>query len=213
MSFYVLINDSTTSFFSNNTNNDTKNNDNRLICDILRTFPNEFHCVELNCSCLASKCPEVYFLWFNWVIISSGTYMAPHRREAIDWTNNDTYAMITLNHIVYNIFIGSRGPFYKGGLTLVPACISNYFHYKVWYDNTYLFPNFLEMGISFYHTLYDRYNYSFILGLNLMHVSKMDPRRSVGMDSGPFTGIPALVQTMACRLAGAKPFSEPMPVS
>ena len=26
----------------------------------------------------------------------------------------------------------SRGPFYKHGLTLIPASISNYFHYKVW---------------------------------------------------------------------------------
>ena len=30
-------------------------------------------------------------------------------------------------------------PFYLHGLTLIPAWISNYIHYKVWYENTYSF--------------------------------------------------------------------------
>ena len=33
-------------------------------------------------------------------------------------------------------------PFYKHGLTLIPASISNYIHYKVWDEITYQFPNF-----------------------------------------------------------------------
>ena len=33
-------------------------------------------------------------------------------------------------------------PFYKHGLTLVPAWISNYIHYKVWDEITYPFLNF-----------------------------------------------------------------------
>ena len=34
------------------------------------------------------------------------------------------------------------GPFYKHGLTLIPARISNYIHYKVWDEITYPFLNF-----------------------------------------------------------------------
>ena len=33
-------------------------------------------------------------------------------------------------------------PFYKHGLTLIPAWISNLTHYKVWYEITYPIPNF-----------------------------------------------------------------------
>ena len=35
-----------------------------------------------------------------------------------------------------------RGPFYKYGLTLIPAWISNYIHYNVWDEITYPFLNF-----------------------------------------------------------------------
>ena len=34
------------------------------------------------------------------------------------------------------------GPFYKHGLTLIPAWISNHIHYKVWDEITYPFLNF-----------------------------------------------------------------------
>ena len=36
----------------------------------------------------------------------------------------------------------SWGPFYWHSLTLIPAWISNYIHYKVWDEITYPFPNF-----------------------------------------------------------------------
>ena len=36
----------------------------------------------------------------------------------------------------------NRGPFYKHGLTFIPARISNYIHYKVQEEITYPFPNF-----------------------------------------------------------------------
>ena len=36
----------------------------------------------------------------------------------------------------------SCGPFYKHGLTLIPAWISNHIHYKVWDEITYPFLNF-----------------------------------------------------------------------
>ena len=35
-----------------------------------------------------------------------------------------------------------RGPFYKHGLTLIPAWISNYMPSKMWDEITYPFPNF-----------------------------------------------------------------------
>ena len=34
------------------------------------------------------------------------------------------------------------GPFYLHGLTLIPAWISDYIHYKVWDEITYPFLNF-----------------------------------------------------------------------
>ena len=34
------------------------------------------------------------------------------------------------------------GPFYLHGLTLIPAWMSNYIHYKRWYEITYPFLNF-----------------------------------------------------------------------
>ena len=34
------------------------------------------------------------------------------------------------------------GPFYQHGLTLIPAWISNYTHYKAWDEITYPFLNF-----------------------------------------------------------------------
>ena len=33
-------------------------------------------------------------------------------------------------------------PFYESGFTLIPACISNYIHFKVWDEITYPFLNF-----------------------------------------------------------------------
>ena len=42
---------------------------------------------------------------------------------------------------VFLIETAPRGPFYKHGLTLIPAWISDYIHYKVWYEITYPFLN------------------------------------------------------------------------
>ena len=38
--------------------------------------------------------------------------------------------------------IAASGHFYKRGLTLIPAWISNYIHYNVWDEITYPFLNF-----------------------------------------------------------------------
>ena len=36
----------------------------------------------------------------------------------------------------------SRAPFYEHGLTLIPAWISSYIHYKLWDESAYPFLNF-----------------------------------------------------------------------
>ena len=46
----------------------------------------------------------------------------------------------TDTHILIHANIS--GPFYQHGLTLIPAWISNYIHYKVWDELTYPFLNF-----------------------------------------------------------------------
>ena len=40
------------------------------------------------------------------------------------------------------MFNHTRGPFYEHSLTLIPEWISNYIHYKVWYEIIYPFLNF-----------------------------------------------------------------------
>ena len=48
-----------------------------------------------------------------------------------------------MNTALYKyISIDFCGPFYEHGLTLIPAWISNYIHYKVWDEITYPFLNF-----------------------------------------------------------------------
>ena len=43
---------------------------------------------------------------------------------------------------VSNANLHTGGPFYLHDLALIPAWISNYIHYKVWYEITYPFLNF-----------------------------------------------------------------------
>ena len=50
---------------------------------------------------------------------------------------NNTLAIVYTDATLY-----SNGPFYLHGLTLIPAWISNYIHYKVWDEITYPFLNF-----------------------------------------------------------------------
>ena len=46
-------------------------------------------------------------------------------------------------HCIEQSIIGNSWvPFYEHGLTLIPAWISNYIHYKVWDEITYPFLNF-----------------------------------------------------------------------
>ena len=68
------------------------------------------------------------------------------------------------------------GPLLLHGLTLVPAWISNCFHYKVWDEITYPFLNFnVTMDKKFHPTLYRACDYLSMLGLKLNHVSKRGP--------------------------------------
>ena len=43
----------------------------------------------------------------------------------------------------------SRGPFNLHGLTLIPASISNYIHYKVWDEITYPFQTSTVQPLKF----------------------------------------------------------------
>ena len=51
-----------------------------------------------------------------------------------------------LSQVVSNVLMNCPdffwGPFYKHGLTSIPAWISNHIHHKVWDEITYPFPNF-----------------------------------------------------------------------
>ena len=71
-------------------------------------------------------------------------------------------------------------PFHYHGLTLIPACKSNYIHYKVWVEIIYPFPNFNGAAVE----VWERINnfiphftghicdYLSVLGLKLNHVIK-----------------------------------------
>ena len=66
----------------------------------------------------------------------------------------------------------SRGPFYfHPGLTLIPAWINNYIHYKVRDEITYPFLNFNGCTVE----LYWKCDFLSILGLKTIHVSKGAP--------------------------------------
>ena len=63
--------------------------------------------------------------------------------------------------ISFNMANEIWGPFYKHGLTLIPAWITNHIHYNVWDEITYQFSNFngatvgsLEMDKKLLLTLY-----------------------------------------------------------
>ena len=49
-----------------------------------------------------------------------------------------------MSHVTWNIWLKMhRGPLrYRAPFTLIPAWISNYIHYKMWYEITYPFPNY-----------------------------------------------------------------------
>ena len=58
-------------------------------------------------------------------------------------------------HLPIQLFVGGRqtppdtlGPFYLRELTLIPAWMINYIHYKVWDEITYPFPNFNDATVE-----------------------------------------------------------------
>ena len=75
---------------------------------------------------------------------------------------------------------------YLRGLTYITACISNYMPNKVYLWNYLSFPKFQRCNRSslgldeFYPTFYNGCNYLSILGLNLIHVSKMGHWWTIG---------------------------------
>ena len=64
----------------------------------------------------------------------------------VNWREMFRWVIMSFMLIVMYIYSGSRtsdsrGLFYWHGLTLIPAWISNYIHYKVWDQINYQFPN------------------------------------------------------------------------
>ena len=56
--------------------------------------------------------------------------------------NLDGPFMKKIPNIIFSDAVHHLGPLYLHGLTLIPARISNYIHYKVWDEITYPFLNF-----------------------------------------------------------------------
>ena len=74
------------------------------------------------------------------------------------------------NASLYRITLCRSRIYTKHGLTLIPAQISNYLHYKVWDEITYPFPNFngatvevMGMDRWFHLTCFWSYDYLFML--------------------------------------------------
>ena len=110
--------------------------------------------------------------------------------------------------------------------TVIPGWISNYIHYNVWDEITYLFPNFSSATIEIWEWIRNFilhftghvisrpcWGYNWSMSVNWAPVGRQELiyiTQSVQWllaVQGPLT---SSVQIMACRLYGAKPLSEPM---
>ena len=69
-------------------------------------------------------------------------YGTGKRSSAGDCSVRMSYLHKMLSLLSVSEFIITRDPFYLHGLTLIPAWIHSYIHYKVWYGFAYPFPNF-----------------------------------------------------------------------
>ena len=94
---------------------------------------------------------------------------------ALSWLQMN---VVTSPYGVVCCFCLTCSPFYKHGLTLIPAWISNHTPGKVWW-NYLSIPKLqrcnrwtLGMDKQFRHTHYNGCNYLSMLGLKLIHVSK-----------------------------------------
>ena len=75
------------------------------------------------------------------------------------------------------------GQFYEYGITLIPAWMNNYIHYKVWDEISFSIPklqrcNRWSLGVDklFHPTLFGACDHLFMLGCMLIHVSKIGHR-------------------------------------
>ena len=86
-------------------------------------------------------------------VLASMSKGQPSELHVMAWGENVRIANISLSHYEFHpdchvhVYFGSRTSysrslFYWHGLTLIPARISNYMHYKVWDQITYHFPNY-----------------------------------------------------------------------
>ena len=78
------------------------------------------------------KDTHAYIVWYF-------SYLALHRYN-MKWVRQLKFLIILEIYIGLNKRL--RGIFDLQGSTLIPVCISNYTHYKVWAEITYPLPNF-----------------------------------------------------------------------
>ena len=64
------------------------------------------------------------------------------------WLVYDLINRPRLSNASVNFSVDPVGPFYKHVLTLIPAWIGNYIHYKVWDEITYQFLNFSGAAVE-----------------------------------------------------------------
>ena len=86
---------------------------------------------------------KVFYIYGLNLVILAWTGFELSRGQASDWhTDGQTDAGNDNTRWPYRPWVKTGSPFYKPGLTLFPAWISNHMHYKVWDEITYPLPNF-----------------------------------------------------------------------
>ena len=99
---------------------------------------------------------------------------------------SETLAVLLIMSLrsIFRMLVNPRGLFnYYIGLTLIPAGLRKHRHYKVWYESTYLFPNFSGFTVevwgwknNFKPAFYYVCDYISMLESKIIQVRKKCPR-------------------------------------
>ena len=113
--------------------------------NLIDRFWTLFHCKKTMACWLTFKWP----LWFaRWATLDFYSVLFPtplisdNENSCGKVNRSSVYVCIDTSGFKNLPERTSRGPFYKHGLNLIPAWISNCTHNKVWDKTTYPFPNF-----------------------------------------------------------------------
>ena len=118
---------------------------------------------------LSFFCVCLYFLYCLYIYVYLYVYWIPFIYRG-RWYNNSKIK----HNVLMRIFNGRRAPLYQNGLILIPAWVSIFlFIYLFLLFNLYLYVknNFKKAWVSNYNH-YMTYDYSFMMGSKLIHVSK-----------------------------------------